>query len=106
MKLGIVKLTDNWSNSPLNVCFTAYVNDYRIYGMKPWGIFDFDELLELSDEDHTVEVWRTMRKPETDYEVRFAYKIDGNPYGFWSDFVFSKPNRLWTKFNVSLKDID
>ena len=108
MKLGIVKkVYSNRFDAVSSTYFSAYLNDYRIYGDKPYGIFDFDEEFDLTDTDHEVEIWRTKRKPETDYEIRFAYKIDGKPCGYWADFVFSKPQNAivkWSSFKARLRD--
>ena len=110
MKLDIIRKDYDYLNhkSEKNYySWSAYVNDYRVFGSKPYGINQPYASFNLSDDVHNIEIWRTMRKKETDYRILWGFKIDGKPVGQGKD-IFNYPEdclRLSQCFTADLKDV-
>ena len=106
MKVDIIRKDYGDDRHPI---YYAYINDYRVYGGKPWGLCDVDrEIIASGKKKVEVEVWRTMQKKG--YSIHFAYKVNGRPCNIkWlSDYVFNAPEdcrKIWSKFTVDLSQV-
>ena len=89
--------------------FFAYINNYRVYGNKPWGFCDIDlEIIAPGNKTVDIEVWRTKQK--NGRWIRFAYKVNGKPCNpkSLSDYVFKAPEEdrvLVDSFSVGLSQV-
>lgn len=111
MKLDIIKKDYDHFNSRSEKAWynwIAYVNDYRVFGVKPYGINDVYESFKLPDGKHDVEIWRTKRKKETDYRILWGIKIDGKPVGRGKDIFDDYPENCLQRsehFIADIKDV-
>lgn len=89
--------------------WAAYINDYRIFGMKPYGINPTYESFDIPDGVYDVEIWRTLRKRETDYRILWGFKINGTPVGKRKNIFKDYPENCLQKvhtFTADIKDVN
>ena len=106
MKIDVIRKDYGDTNHPV---YYAYINDYRVYGSKLYGLSDINrEIIVSGNKKVEIEIWRTMQKKG--YSIHFAYKVNGKPCNkkWLSDYVFNAPEdcrRLWTKFTIDLSQV-
>lgn len=110
MKLDIIlKDYDRFNNKSQKAFYNwyAYINDHRVFGGKMYGFGIPYETFELPDGAYDVEIWRTLRKKDTDYQIIWGLKINGNPVGRHKDmFNFSEKclRKVW-HFKADINDL-
>lgn len=85
---------------------SAYINDYRTVGEKPWGGGQIFVDVDMPDGGADVEIWRTKRTKG--YNIAFAVKVNGVPVGYNADYVFNAPEdcvKLYDSFSTGVYEV-
>ena len=78
MTLDIIqKDYDRFNNNSQKAYYNwyAYVNDYRVFGGKMYDFGTPYETFELPDGAYDVEIWRTLRKKDTNYQILWGSRL-------------------------------